>query len=341
MQGNAMNTAKETILIVDDNPSNLHLLRTLLVEHGYTVRIATGGTMALASARAEPPDLILLDITMPDLDGYAVCTRLKAGPDTNGIPVLFISASSEALDKVKAFAVGGVDYIPKPFQVEEVRARVQTHLALSRLQKELRQANETLEQKVAERTERLSEANAALRESEARFRLTIEAALDAVIVTDDQSTITEWNPQAEATFGWTRAEAVGQPFIETVVPAADHQPPLEGLRRFLATGEGPLLNKRLEATARHRDGHRFPVELAISRFRHGDRWSFSAFVHDITERKRAEAEREAFIGEVEAQHAELERYAYTVSHDLKNPVVTIKISSACSNRIPPPVTPNA
>ncbi|MCP3996541.1 MAG: PAS domain S-box protein, partial [bacterium] len=241
-----------------------------------------GGTMALASAQAEPPDMILLDIAMPDLDGYAVCTRLKAGPDTNDIPVLFISASSEALDKVKAFAVGGVDYIPKPFQVEEVRARVQTHLALSRLQRELRQANETLEQKVAERTERLSEANAALRESEGRFRLTIEAALDAVIVIDDQSTITEWNPQAEATFGWTRAEAVGQHFIETLVPAADHQPFVDGLRHFLATGEGPLLNKRVEATARHRDGHRFPVELAISRFRHGDRWSFSAFVHDIT-----------------------------------------------------------
>lgn len=319
-----MNTAKETILIVDDNPSNLHLLRTLLTKHGYTVRIATGGTMALASAQAEPPDLILLDIEMPDLDGYAVCAQLKASPKTNDIPVLFISASSEALDKVKAFAVGGVDYIPKPFQVEEVRARVQTHLALSRLQRQLREANETLEQKVAERTERLSEANAALRDSEARFRLTIQAALDAVIVTNDQSTITAWNPQAEATFGWTHAEALGQPFIETVVPSADHQPSLDGLRPFLATGEGPLLNKRVEATARHRDGHRFPIELALSPFRHGDRWSFSAFVRDITERKRAEAEREAFIGELEAQNAELERYAYTVSHDLKNPLVTIR-----------------
>lgn len=332
-----MNTANDTILVVDDNPANLRLLRTLLAEHGYAVRLATNGMMALTSARAEPPDVILLDIEMPDFDGYEVCTQLKADPNTWDIPVLFISAASEALDKVKAFAAGGVDYIPKPFQMEEVLARIQTHLALSRLQRQLREANETLEQKVAERTERLSKANAALSKSEARFRLTIESALDAIIVIDDQSIITEWNPQAEAIFGWQRTEAIGRAFfgwqraeaggralIETVVPAADHQAHLNGLRHFLATGQGLLLNQRVETTARHRDGHHFPVELTISPLRHGDQWSFSAFVRDITERKRAETEREAFIQELETKNAELERYAYTVSHDLKNPLVTIK-----------------
>ena len=152
----------------------------------------------------------------------------------------------------------------------------------------------------------------------------IESALDAIIVIDDQSIITEWNPQAEAIFGWQRAEAIGQALIETVVPPANHQAHLDGLRHFLATGQGALLDQRAETTARHRDGHHFPVELTISSLRQDDRWSFSAFARDITERKRAEAEREALIEELEARNAELERYAYTVSHDLKTPLVTIK-----------------
>src|ERR671932_1890001 len=138
------NSSKGNILIVDDTVANLRLLFNLLVERGYKVRPASSGNMALSAARTEPPDLILLDIVMPNLDGYEVCEQLKADGLTREIPIIFISAVNEVLDKVKAFAIGGVDYITKPFQVEEVLARVETHLAIRNLQKSLQAKNDDL-----------------------------------------------------------------------------------------------------------------------------------------------------------------------------------------------------
>src|SRR5919199_3073156 len=117
------------ILVVDDTPNNLRLLATMLTEQGYEVRSVINGPMALMAAQAAPPDLILLDINMPQMSGYQVCQHLKAVEQTRDIPVIFISALTEALDKVKAFGVGGVDYITKPFQLEEVLARVENQLA--------------------------------------------------------------------------------------------------------------------------------------------------------------------------------------------------------------------
>lgn len=129
------------LLLVDDMPANLRLLSQMLSERGYRVRAVTSGSRALAAAGAAPPDLILLDIKMPQLDGYEVCKRLKEEPQTRDIPIIFLSALDQTEDKVKAFAAGGVDYITKPFQMEEVLARVQTHLALRALQKQLQDAN--------------------------------------------------------------------------------------------------------------------------------------------------------------------------------------------------------
>src|SRR5919199_171171 len=140
---------KANILVVDDTVANLRLLVNLLAERGYKVRPASNGSMALSAALTEPPDLILLDILMPNMDGYEVCEQLKADEHTREIPVIFISAVSEVLDKVKAFAIGGVDYITKPFQVEEVLARVETHLAIRNLQRSLKDKNEELEKTAA------------------------------------------------------------------------------------------------------------------------------------------------------------------------------------------------
>jgi len=134
------------ILVVDDTLANLQLLVGILTKHGYKVRPAKDGVQALSATQIIPVDLILLDINMPEMDGYEVCTKLKSDPKTRHIPVIFISALNDVLDKVKAFGVGGVDYVTKPFQVEEVLARVETHLALQRLQNNLQLKNTELAQ---------------------------------------------------------------------------------------------------------------------------------------------------------------------------------------------------
>jgi eukaryotic-like serine/threonine-protein kinase len=133
-----------SIFLVDDDPKNLSLLAGILGERGYQVRAANSGRRALAMIEERAPDLIMLDVTMPELDGYEVCRRLKANPATHDIPIIFISALDDVLDKVRAFEVGGVDYVQKPFQAQEVAARVGTHLGLARLRRELEARNAEL-----------------------------------------------------------------------------------------------------------------------------------------------------------------------------------------------------
>jgi signal transduction histidine kinase len=162
------------ILIVDDTPNNLRLLEEMLSEQGYTVRAALNGPRALSTVQITPPDLILLDIKMPDMDGYEVCKQLKADERTRDISVIFISALQDVTDKVKGFSLGAVDYITKPFQPEEVLARVKTQLTLRNLQKGLqqeiarrRQAEEelrTLNQQLKEANQQLEETNQQLQE---------------------------------------------------------------------------------------------------------------------------------------------------------------------------------
>jgi sigma-B regulation protein RsbU (phosphoserine phosphatase) len=144
MNHDQSDTLKADILIVDDTPANLHLLSKMLTEQGYRVRPVPDGSLALAAVQAEAPDLILLDIRMPEMDGYQVCEYLKGDAETQDIPIIFISALDATQDKVKAFTVGGVDYVTKPFQCEEVLARVETHLSLRRLSKQLQDANKKL-----------------------------------------------------------------------------------------------------------------------------------------------------------------------------------------------------
>lgn len=155
-------TEKTNIMVVDDQPANLKLLEEMLKQQGYGVRSFPRGRLALAAAAHCPPDLILLDINMPEINGFEVCQRLKSDPVLARIPVIFLSALNETEDKIKAFRAGGVDYVTKPFQFDEVQSRVDTHLKVSRLQHTLEQHNFHLEELVRSRTHELAEANARL-----------------------------------------------------------------------------------------------------------------------------------------------------------------------------------
>jgi formate hydrogenlyase transcriptional activator len=167
-------SAQEEILAVDDTPASLRLLTELLTQHDYHVRPASNGALALKSVAAKIPDLILLDVNMPGMDGYEVCRRLKADEKSSRIPVIFISAFGDTRQKVTGFEAGGLDYITKPFEAEEVLARVRTHLRLRQAEEALRNAHDTLELRVQERTAELQASNQALRESEEKARRAFE-----------------------------------------------------------------------------------------------------------------------------------------------------------------------
>ncbi|MCX6279972.1 MAG: response regulator [Bacteroidetes bacterium] len=171
------------ILIVDDIGDNLKLLDDILEPEGYKTRPVPGGMLALNAAEKEKPDLILLDIRMPGMDGFEVCRRLKANPGLADVPVIFISALGDTANIVKALTTGGVDFINKPFQAEEVKARVYTHLKLHRQSQELQELNATLELKVEERTQELREVNKNLQKN----ILDIKRAEEEIIRSRDQA----------------------------------------------------------------------------------------------------------------------------------------------------------
>ncbi|MBE9229361.1 response regulator [Phormidium sp. LEGE 05292] len=163
---------KGYILLVDDQPDNLRLLSALLSERGYEPRGVINGSMAIKAAKSSQPDLILLDILMPEMDGYETCEQLKSDEKTREIPVIFISAKDEAIDKVRAFGLGALDYITKPFHVDEVLARIENYLSLRKLQKQLKEQNILFQQEISIRQQAeqaLQKANQELAQSNAEL----------------------------------------------------------------------------------------------------------------------------------------------------------------------------
>ncbi|MBK6726880.1 MAG: diguanylate cyclase [Xanthomonadales bacterium] len=163
------------ILVVDDNPANIELLVAILGSHGYRCRVANSGARAMVAAAADVPDLVMLDIAMPGMDGYEVCRQLKAQPATAAVPVIFLSALNGAIDKVQAFGAGGADYIGKPFQIEEVLVRVENQVRIARMQREVGERNAELARlnaELLEATQRLELSNAQLRQLSERDGLT-------------------------------------------------------------------------------------------------------------------------------------------------------------------------
>jgi PAS domain S-box-containing protein len=194
------------ILVVDDIPANLKLLTDILRERGYRVRPAPSGHLALRSAALKLPDLILLDVKMPDMDGYEVCQALKSDKKSRDIPVIFISALHETSDKVRGLEAGGVDFITKPFQAEEVLARVKTHLALHRLHKQLERQNTQLQREMAERRQ----AEEALRLQSEFLEILLETIPTPIFYKGADGKYTGCNKAFERFLGRPRQEIIGK-----------------------------------------------------------------------------------------------------------------------------------
>jgi PAS domain S-box-containing protein len=263
------NTSFGTILIVDDVLDNLRLLTKVLTEHGYQVRAVKSGNEALASIGNSAPDLILLDVKLPDIDGYTVCQRLKSDETKIHIPVIFLSALDSTKDKVKGFQVGGVDYITKPFHAEEVLTRVQTHLSISRMRAQLEQQAETI--KASE--ERLQRAV-----SNAPFPIMIHAEDgEVVMISNSWTEITGYtHTDIPTTALWTE-KAYGAK--QTLVQADIER--LYGLKEKIYEGEYEITTKQgIKRTWEFMsaplgvlgDGRRMVISMAM----------------DITERKKVE-----------------------------------------------------
>lgn len=269
------------ILIVDDLPDNLRLLRDTLRAEGYKVRSAITGAMALRAAQSPSTELILLDIKLPDIDGYEVCRQLKSDERTAEIPIIFLSALNETFNKVQGLAAGGVDYIAKPFQVEEVLARVETHLTIGRLQQKLQKQNLRLLIEIEER-QRLEESLFAEKEL---AQVTLQSIGDAVITTDAQGNVRYFNPIAERLTGWRADEVQGVPF-STVFLIVDQV--------TRETVENPinkaLLEERIVTLANNtilisQDGTEYPIadSAAPIRDRKGQIIGAVMVFHDVTE----------------------------------------------------------
>ncbi len=192
---------KGTILVVDDTPASIGMLQSALEQENYEVLIATNGQKALDRVELILPDLILLDIMMPGIDGYETCLQLKSKKSTQNIPVIFLSALSEAFDKVRAFSIGGVDYLTKPVEPEELLVRVKTHIRINQLEKELQIANKELERRVDERTAELTRVNISLKESEEMFRSIFDGSSIGIVLLDKNGLVVIANKAISEMFG--------------------------------------------------------------------------------------------------------------------------------------------
>ena len=302
----------DKILIVDDEPDNLDVLRNCLHQAGFKVLAAKSGEVILTRIDLIKPDLILLDVNMPGMDGFETCRRLKKNKATKDTPVIFISAKTESVDKVKGFESGAVDYITKPFQVEDVLARVETHLALKRLQKALKEKNRQLRREISEHRQ----TNEKLR----KLSRAVEQSASSIVITDTEGIIEHVNPAFCESTGYRFDEAVGQ--NPRVLKSGEHPPEFyREMWQTISSGrtwKGELVNK-------HKDGTRYWEYATISPVKdHAQNIThYIAIKDNITERKRIEAELRQARETAEAANRTKSEFLANMSHEIRTPMNAI------------------
>lgn len=302
---------KSNVMIVDDNLDNLRVLENILSAEGHEVLAAIGGAVALQAAARHHPDLILLDIMMPEMDGYEVCRRLKADPATADIPILFLSALTEIEEKIQAFEAGAVDYITKPFAEKEVMARVRTHLRLRRMELKLQ---EEVNQAVKDKTKAYEE----LKRSEELFRVIFERSTLGVTLTAPSGQLLKVNQAFADMLGYQIDEIQRRNFVD-ITHADDIAKSYECIRCLLGNEQSTY---RMEKRYYHKNGQVVWVDLSTTLLRDDDGAPlyFLTSMADITERKRVEEDREKLQAQL-LQSQKMESVgvlAGGVAHDFNN-----------------------
>ncbi|KEI70484.1 ATP-binding response regulator [Endozoicomonas elysicola] len=277
---------EERILLVDDNPTNLQVLLQTLSGRGYKLLIAKNGESALRIAAKAKPALVLLDIMMPGMDGYEVCRRLKESSETRNITVIFLSALDDTKDKVRGLETGAVDFISKPFQAEEVIARVQTQLKIHKLEQALSARNRQLEA------------------DKARI---LESMNEGIFGLDRLGQITFANPASSAMTGWSIEQLTGQNLIQVMQGGESEVSNLTGPLAPIEVSLNKGVSKTVEnATFLHSDGSPFPVDYSCTPIMENSSPSGAVVVfRDISEKKRQQEALQKALDELESQKEQL------------------------------------
>ncbi|MGB8293839.1 MAG: PAS domain S-box protein [Polyangia bacterium] len=256
--------SRHAILVVDDDFQFLRIWGEILARDDFDMLTAQNAEQAVALLEKNLPCMILLDVEMPGTNGFALCRRIKRDPRTAHVPIALVSARVEEGDVKQGIAAGAVDYIKKPFDLDEVRMRVRMQI-------------------------HLHEAVIAQQQVNKHLAVINAAAKDAIIIVGHAGTILHWNQAAERIFGYTRDEVLGRDLHKLIVPPRSHQVHGKALPAFHASDEAAAVHKAIELTAIRKSGEEFPVELSLASTRLDDQWCAVGIVRDVTERKRREA----------------------------------------------------
>lgn len=319
-------TAVADILVVDDIPHNLRLLSKILEAQSYNVRCTTSPKMAIQAAKTRQPDLMLLDVKMPEMSGYDLCELLKTDLETKYIPVIFISALDELEDKLKGFEVGGVDYITKPFYEAEILMRVRTQITLQVQKKQLMAQNHQLKDEILKR----QQTERSLLISEQRYRNLVELSRDWIWECDANYQLVYSNAQVFPLLGYAPEMVVGQT-ITSLMEA-------ESATQFLQTMADLSSDRpstQMEVWLRQSSGTTISVETSgLARFDGGEVQGYQGIARDISNRKQAEHEiRTALLRQKEINEFQ-SRFVSVISHEFRTPLTVIQSSADILQNIP-------
>lgn len=303
------------ILIVDDEVQNRRLMEIMLTSEGLDLQFAASGVEALASIAQLPPDLVLLDVMMPGMDGYQLAARIKESADTKNIPIIMVTALGDRDAMMQALRAGAEEFLTKPVDRVELNIRVRNLLRLKAYSDHYDRYSGLLEDEMSLRT-------AELVTSEARKRAILDSALDCIVAVDDEGNITEFNPAAESTFGYRRADLIGKPMVSFLIPPDERARHTAGFLEYKATGQSANLGQPREVMGMRGDGTEFPLTISVVSLDTPGVKGYVAVIRDITESKRLQAE---FL---QAQKMEaLGRLVGGVAHDFNNLLTVIQIYS--------------